>query len=218
MILPHAKAVTRAETGQKPIRRRTGWNSARHLLHKGMNFMRTCENFVDIVSRLVRRGAASSSRPILRASVASRVTDMAQAASTSTCPASRRGSSRSRVRRRFWIWRWRVEACRSNVSAKSQNFFESAAGGTTDILECVGLVAAQSGNGGIAVDEDSALAGRKNRKTQRSVARGDEVGRIDHEEVVVTPEDAADVSLATNDDARPSTKLVSCWPTMPLEP
>jgi len=55
---------------------------------------------------------------------------MAQPSLRLTWPDSRRGSSRSRVRRRFWIWRWSVAACRSKVSASAQNFSSSEAGGT----------------------------------------------------------------------------------------
>ena len=41
---------------------------------------------------------------------------MVQFVSSSTCPDSRRGSSRSRVRRRFWIWLCEIDDARPRTA------------------------------------------------------------------------------------------------------
>ncbi len=55
----------------------------------------------------------------------------------STYPESRRGSSRSRVRRRFWIWRWSGSICFPVGSTCDSTRRTSAVSGTPGLTPAV---------------------------------------------------------------------------------
>jgi hypothetical protein len=69
-------------------------------------------------------------------------------------------------------------------------------------LECVSLMAAKAGNSSVVVDEVLSVQVVK-QESQRD-RRGDVVSGIYHEEIVVAPEHAADITLPSDYNSRPS--------------